>query len=216
MEDRAMADELVLYTNPMSRGRIARWMLEEVGQPYRAEILEYARSMKAPEYLAINPMGKVPALRHGETIVTEGAAICAYLADVFPEAGLAPLPGSRLRGPYYRWMFFAAGPIEAANTDKALGVAVRPEQSRMVGYGTREQSLAALEDQLDRSEYIAGDRFTAADVYVGSHVGWGMMFGTIDKRAAFERYWDLLSARPAAQRAREIDDKLVAEMRKAG
>jgi glutathione S-transferase len=198
MEDRAMADELVLYTNPMSRGRIARWMLEEVGQPYRAEILEYARSMKAPEYLAINPMGKVPALRHGETIVTEGAAICAYLADAFPEAGLAPPPGSRLRGPYYRWMFFAAGPIEAANTDKALGVAVRPEQ------------------QLDRSEYIAGDCFTAADVYVGSHIGWGMVFGTIDKRAAFERYWNLLSARPAAQRAREIDDKLVAEMRRAG
>ena len=87
-----MADELVLYTNPMSRGRVARWMLEEVGQPYRAEILEYARSMKAPEYLAINPMGKVPALRHGDTIVTEGAAICAYLADVFPEAGLSPPP----------------------------------------------------------------------------------------------------------------------------
>ena len=211
-----MADELVLYTNPMSRGRMARWMLQEVGQPYRAEILEYARSMKAPEYLAINPMGKVPALRHGETVVTGGAAICAYLADVFPEARLAPPPGSRLRGPYYRWMFFAAGPIEAANTDKALGVAVRPEQSRMVGYGTREQSLAALEDQLDSSEYIAGDRFTAADVYVGSHIGWGMMFGTIDKRAAFERYWNLLSARPAAQRAREIADKLVAEMPKAG
>ena len=87
-----MADELVLYTNPMSRGRVARWMLEEVGQPYKAEILEYARSMKAPEYLAINPMGKVPALRHGDTIVTEGAAICAYLADVFPEAGLSPPP----------------------------------------------------------------------------------------------------------------------------
>ena len=156
----------------MSRGRVARWMLEEVGQPYRAEILEYARSMKAPEYLAINPMGKVPALRHGDTIVTEGAAICAYLADVFPKAGLAPPPGSRLRGPYYRWMFFAAGPIEAANTDKALGVAVRPEQSRMVGYGTREQSLAAIEDQLDCSEYNAGDRFIASDIYVGSHIGW--------------------------------------------
>jgi glutathione S-transferase len=211
-----MADELVLYTNPMSRGRMARWMLQEVGQPYRAEILEYARSMKAPDYLAINPMGKVPALRHGDTVVTEAAAICAYLADVFPEASLAPPPASRLRGPYYRWMFFAAGPIEAANTDKALGVAVRPEQSRMVGYGTREQTLIALEDQLNRSEYIAGDRFTAADVYVGSHIGWGMMFGTIDKRAAFERYWSLLSARPAAQRAREIDDTLIAEQQKAG
>jgi glutathione S-transferase len=210
-----MADELVLYTNPMSRGRIVRWMLEEVGQPYKAEIIEYA-SMKSPEYLAINPMGKVPAVRHGETIVTEGAAICAYLADVFPEAGLAPPPGSRLRGPYYRWMFFAAGPVEAANTDKALGVAIRPEQVRMVGYGTREKSLTALEDQLNRCEYIAGDRFTAADVYVGSHIGFGVMFGTIDKRPAFERYWSLVGSRPAARRAREIDEGLAAAGRKAG
>ena len=210
-----MGDELVLYTNPMSRGRIGRWMLEEVGQPYSAEILEFAR-MRSSEYLAINPMGKVPVLRHGRTIVTEAAAICAYLADVFPEAGLAPSPGSQLRGPYYRWLFFAAGPIEAANTDKALGVTIRPEHERMVGYGAPEQMLAALKDRLERSEYIAGDRFTAADVYVGSHVGWGMAFGTIDKRPAFERYWRLLGARPAAQRAREIDDKLVAEMRKAG
>jgi len=210
-----MTDELILYTNPMSRGRTARWMLEEIGQPYRAEIVEYAR-MKAPEYLAINPMGKVPALRHGETLVTECAAICAYLGDAFPEAGLAPAHGSRLRGPYYRWLFFAAGPVEAAITDKALGVTIRPEHVRMVGYGTREHALAALEDQLALSEYIAGDRFTAADVYVGSHIGFGMMFGTIDKRPAFERYWGLVSARPAARSAREIDDKLVAEQRKAG
>jgi glutathione S-transferase len=211
-----MADELILYTNPMSRGRIARWMLEEVGRPYRAEILEYTGSMKAPEYLAINPMGKVPAVRHGDTIVTETAAICAYLADVFPESDLAPAPGSQLRGPYYRWLFFAAGPIEAANTDKALNVVVPPERARMVGYGSQERALAALEHQLERSDYIAGDRFTAADVYVGSHVGFGMMFGAIDKRPAFERYWGLVSGRPAAQRAREIDDKLVAEQRKAG
>ena len=135
-----MADELVLYTNPMSRGRIARWMLEEVGHPYRAEILEFA-SMNAPEYLAINPMGKVPAVRHGDTIVTEAAAICAYLADVFPEAGLAPPPGSRLRGPYYRWLFFGAGPIEAANTNKALKIVVPAERTMMVGYGTQERVL---------------------------------------------------------------------------
>jgi glutathione S-transferase len=210
-----MAEELVLYTNPMSRGRIARWMLEEVGEPYKAEILEFA-GMKSPEYLAINPMGKVPALRHGETIVTEAAAICAYLADVFPDAGLAPPPGSRLRGPYYRWLFFAAGPLEAANTNKALNVVVPAERTAMVGYGSQERALAALEDQLKRSEYIAGDRFTAADVYVGSHVGLGMTFGAIDRRPAFERYWGLVSARPAAVRARETDDKLVAERRKAG
>jgi glutathione S-transferase len=211
-----MTEELVLYTHPMSRGRIARWMLEEVSQPYRTEVLEYAGSMNAPEYMVVNPMGKVPALRHGDTIVTEAAAICAYLADVFPEAGLAPPPGSRLRGPYYRWLFFAAGPIEAANTNKALNVVVPTDRVRMVGYGSQERTLAVLEDQLNRSEYIAGDRFTAADVYVGSHVGFGMMFGAIDKRPAFERYWTLVGTRPAARRAREIDDNLVAEQRKAG
>jgi glutathione S-transferase len=210
-----MAEELVLYTNPMSRGRIARWMLEEVGEPYRAEILEFAGSMRKPEYMALNPMGKVPALSHGETIVTEAAAICAYLADVFPEAGLAPPPVSRERGPYYRWLFFAAGPVEAANTNKALGVVVPTERAAMVGYGSQERTLAVLEDRLQRSEYIAGDRFTAADVYVGSHVGMGMMFGAIEKRPAFERYWTLVSARPAAVRAREIDDKLAAEREKA-
>ena len=210
-----MADELVLYTNPMSRGRIARWMLEEVGQPYTAEILEFA-SMNSPEYLAINPMGKVPAVRHGDTIVTEAAAICAYLADVFPEGRLAPPPGSRLRGPYYRWLFFGAGPIEAANTNKALKIVVPAERTMMVGYGTQERVLHALEDQLNRSEYIAGDRFTAADVYVGSHIGSGMTFGVIDKRPAFERYWSLVGSRPAARRAREVDEALAAARRKAG
>src|SRR5580698_10693584 len=121
-----MTDELVLYTNPQSRGRVARWMLEEVGQPYKTEVLDYASTMKAPAYLAINPMGKVPALRHGDAVVTENAAICAYLADAFPQAKLAPPPGHRLRGPYYRWMFFAAGPVEAAATNKAMGF-VPPE-----------------------------------------------------------------------------------------
>src|SRR3954467_3898229 len=112
-----MTDELVFYTNPMSRGRIVRWMLEEIGQPYRTELLDYGTTMKAPAYLAINPMGKVPALRHGDAVVTECAAICAYLADAFPQAGLAPALESRLRGTYYRWLFFAAGPVEAAITN---------------------------------------------------------------------------------------------------
>jgi len=109
-----MTEELVFYTHPMSRGRIVRWMLEEVGQPYQTELLDFATTMRAPAYLAINPMGKVPALRHGEIVVTEAAAICAYLADAFPEAGLAPPPGDKRRGAYYRWLFFAAGPLDAA------------------------------------------------------------------------------------------------------
>jgi glutathione S-transferase len=204
-----MADELILYTNPMSRGRIARWMLEEVGQPYRTEVLDYASSMKAPAYLAVNPMGKVPALRHGDVVVTETAAICAYLADAFPEAKLAPPPGDRTRGPYYRWLFFTAGPVEAAISNKALGFVVPQERERMMGYGRIEHVMSALETALSRSDHLAGDDFTAADLYVGSALGFGMMFGTIEKRPAFERYWQRLSARPACKRAKELDDALV-------
>lgn len=203
-----MSDELVFYTNPMSRGRIARWMLEEVGQPYRTELLEYGTTMKSPEYLAINPMGKVPAIRHGDVVVTEAAAICTYLADAFPQAGLAPAPTDRLRGTYYRWLFFAAGPAESAAMNKALGVVVPPERRGMVGYGSLEDVLRALEYAVSGSEYIVGDRFTAADVYVGSHIGWGVQFGTFERRPAFERYLERIMSRPAAVRARQIDDAL--------
>jgi glutathione S-transferase len=206
-----MADELILYTNPMSRGRIARWMLEEVGQPYKTEVLDYASTMKAPAYLAINPMGKVPALRHGDAVVTETAAICAYLADAFPQAGLAPPPGHRLRAPYYRWLFFTAGPIEAASSNKALGVVVPPERERMMGYGNFALALKTLEDAVSRGHYLAGDSFTAADLYVGSQIGFGMMFGMIEKRPAFEQYWQRLSNRPACLRAKELDDAQVAQ-----
>ncbi|MBL9105335.1 MAG: glutathione S-transferase family protein [Myxococcales bacterium] len=205
-----MTDELVFYTNPMSRGRIVRWMLEEVGQPYRTEILEYA-AMKSPEYRAVNPMGKVPAVRHGDVVVTEAAAICAYLADAFPAAGLAPAPTDRLRGTYYRWMFFAAGPVEAAVTDKSLGFVPPAERRGSVGYGTFEAVVDALESAVSGRRYIVGDSFTAADLYVGSHIGWGMQFGTIERRPAFEAYVGGIMSRPAAVRAREIDDTLLAE-----
>jgi glutathione S-transferase len=205
-----MTEDLVFYTNPMSRGRIARWMLEEVGQPYRTEVLDYATSMKAPAYLAINPMGKVPAIRHDETVVTEAAAICAYLADAFPGAELAPPPGDRARGDYYRWLFFAAGPVEAAVTNKALGVVVPPGRERMAGYGTFEATMNTLEAAVSRGAFLLGDRFSAADVYVGSQIGFGLRFGTIEKRPAFERYFSRISARPAAARAVAMDDALIA------
>ena len=210
-----MADELVLYTNPMSRGRIARWMLEEVGQPYKTEIVDYASTMKSPAYLAINPMGKVPALRHGEVVVTETPAICTYLADAFPQARLAPPSRDRLRGPYYRWMFFAAGPLEAAASNKAIGVVVPPERERMMGYGNIGLVLKTLEDALSKSEYLVGNSFTAADLYVGAHLGFGMMFNTIEKRPAFERFWQRLGTRPAFLRAKELDDT-AAPQQKAG
>jgi len=206
-----MTDDLVFYTHPMSRGRIVRWMLEEVGRPYRTELLDFATTMKAADYLAINPMGKVPAIRHGKTVVTEAAAICAYLADAFPEAGLAPPHGHPLRGPYYRWMFFAAGPLEAALSNKAMGFVVPAGREGMVGYGRLADVINTLESAVSEGEYLAGDRFTAADVYVGAQIGFGLQFGSIEKRAAFERYWQRLAQRPAAQRAKEIDDALAAK-----
>jgi glutathione S-transferase len=204
-----MSDELVFYTNPMSRGRIVRWMLEEVGQPYQTVLLDFA-AMKGPEYLAVNPMGKVPAIRHGDTVVTESGAICAYLADAFPQAGLAPPPGDRSRGTYFRWLFFAAGPLEAAVTNRTLGFEVPEERRGMAGYGCYEDVMDALETALGAGDYLLGDRFSAADLYLGAHIGWGLQFGSIEKRPAFERYAARLQGRPAAVRAREIDDALIA------
>lgn len=211
-----MIDHLVLYTNPMSRGRIARWMLEEVGQPYRAEVIDYGPESKSPDFLAVNPMGKVPALQHGGTVVTEAAAICAYLADAFPDAGLAPPLHDRRRGKYYRWLFFAAGPVEAAMTNKALGVAVPEDRQRMVGYGTFATTMDVLEQAVAASDYLTGDRFTAADVYVGSQIGFGLQFNSIERRPAFERYWERVSTRSAYQRATEIDDALIAARMRPG
>ncbi|GAA0751839.1 glutathione S-transferase family protein [Ideonella azotifigens] len=198
--------ELVFYTHPWSRGGIVRWMLEEVGTPYRQQVLGFGPAMKDASYLALNPMGKVPTVVHRGQVVTECAAICAYLADAFPESGLAPANPDR--ADYYRWLFFAAGPLEAAVTNQSLKVDISPEQQRMVGYGTYEHTLDTLARALKGKRYIAGDRFSAADVYVGSHVMWGMAFNGIPKRPEFEAYTAGLSERPAYQAAKAIDAEL--------
>jgi glutathione S-transferase len=208
-----MNDEIVLYTNPTSsRGRAVRWMLEEVNQPYRAELLEYDTTMKAAAYLAINPMGKVPAIRHRNMVVMETGAICAYLADAFPESDLAPALDDPLRGIYYRWLFFGAGALEAAVTANALGFVTPPAGQRMAGWGNFPLVVDTLETVLTTNDYLVGDRFSAADLYVGSQLGADMQFDLIEKRPAFERYWQRLSARAAAVRARAIDDSLLATL----
>ena len=202
--------DLTLYHASPSRSSVTLWMLEELGQPYDLKLMSLEKGEnRQPDYLAINPMGKVPAIRHGDVVVTETAAICAYLADAFPESGLAPPPGDKRRGPYYRWLFFTAGPIEAAVSNKALGFAVPEGRERMMGYGNYDSVVATLEKAVSRHPYITGNRFTAADVYVGSHIGWGMMFGSLPHRPAFDAYWERLQARPAAKRAAELDDAAV-------
>ena len=203
--------ELILYTNPMSRGQIARWMLEETGQPYHTELLDYASTMKQEPYLSINPMGKVPAIRHDGRIVTECAAICAYLADVFPDSGLAPRDEEK--ADYYRWLFFGAGPVEQAVTNNHLGFKPTEDQGRMAGYGSYDRTLDVLDRHLSRNDYVCGGRFTAADVYVGSQVIWGTQFGTVAPRSSYPAYVERLTARDAYRRAKAIDDALIAEIR---
>lgn len=207
-----MTHELTLYTNPMSRGQIARWMLEEVGAPYEAVILDYGTTMKDAAYRVINPMGKVPSIVHSGKVVTECAAICAYLADAFPDAGLAP-PLTE-RHDYYRWLFFAAGPVEAAVTNRALGFVVPEGRERMAGYGSFDEAIDALERAVTGRAWICGDQFTAADVYVGAQIDWGLSFNSIPSRPAFEDYAARLRERPAYQRQKEIDTALIAKMQK--
>lgn len=197
---------LTFFTNPMSRGRIVRWMLEELGVPYETVITQWG----APpaELLAANPLGKVPTIIHDGAVVSETAAICAYLAEAFPDARLAP--NAEERAAYYRWMFFTAGPIEAAMMDNHLGVTLPPEKEAMIGYGNLARAVDVLEGAVSAHDYIAGPRFTAADVYVGSSVDFFTAFGMLEKREAFARYLDRLRERPAWVRAREIDDALIA------
>ena len=201
------------YTNPMSRGQIARWALHEAGAEYEQHLMNYEGAMKTAEYLAINPMGKVPVIVHNGKVVTECAAICAYLADAFPDAGLQPAADER--ADYYRWMFFAAGPIEAAITNHSAGFDPAPEKEMMFGYGNYDRVIDTLEAALTGRDYICGGRFTAADIYVGSHADWGIQFGSIPPRPAIAAYAERVRQRPAYQSAKAIDGALIAEAQAA-
>ncbi len=202
-----MPTNLTFYTNPMSRGRIARWMLEEVGVEYQTEVVDYGPPMKSPDYLKINPMGKVPAIVHGAKVVTECAAICAYLADAFPDKQLAPPPSER--ADYYRWLFYFAGPVEAAVMNRALKLEIPAEKGVMIGYGNFQQVMDCMEGALSANPYICGEQFTAADVYCGSHIGWGLQFGTIEKRQVFADYWQRVSDREAYRKGNALDEAIM-------
>ena len=194
---------ITFYTNPMSRGRIARWMLEEIGQPYETVWLDYATTMREPEYLAINPMGKVPAIVCDGHVVTECAAICTWLAQAFPEAGLM----ARDSASFYRWMFFGAGPVEQAVVNNSFGWKPgSPQEAGRTGYGSLDRVMATLTGHLASNEYFADGRFTAVDVYLGSQIGWGLRFGTMPANETLAAYWARISARPALARAAAIDE----------
>ena len=200
---------LTFYTNPMSRGQIARWALHEADAEYDQVVLEYGTTMKNDDYLAINPMGKVPAIVHNGKTVTECAAICAYLADAFPDAGLAPTDDER--ADYYRWMFFTAGPVETATTNQMLNITPTEEQEKSVGYGNYDRVMDVLDQALAERKYICGDRFTMADVCVGSQVDFGLQFKSFPERDSFKAYAERLRERSAYKTAKAVDMALMPE-----
>jgi glutathione S-transferase len=208
-----MSDEVVFYYNPMSRARIVHWMLEEAGAPYRLEMVSFDKGEnKKPAFLAVNPMGKLPVVVHRGTAVTEAGAICAYLADAFPAAGLAPAPASPERGTYYRWLFFGAGCVDPAMMDR---MTARPAPPRPTanGYGCYEDAVSTLEKALTPGPFILGDRFSAADVYVGSQIRFGMMTKSLDPKPVFEAYVARLGERPAFKKTTEQAEKLIGQLK---
>ncbi len=216
MKDTRMSEEVVFYSSPMSRGRIAHWMLEEVGAPYRFELVNLdTQDQKKPGFLAINPMGKIPAIVHRGTVVTECGAICAYLADAFPVSRLAPPTDSPLRGAYYRWLFFGGSCLEAAVIDRMLS---RPTGSRPVAlsYGSYEDTIGTLAKALTPGPYLLGPQISAADIYIGSQLAFGMMVKALEPQPVFKSYVDRLQERPAYKRFMEKGDKIAGEMKKAG
>jgi glutathione S-transferase len=201
--------EIVFYHAPQSRSLIVHWMLEELGQPYRFHLLNLAKGEhKRPDYLAINPMGKVPAIRHGDTVVTEAAAICAYLADAFPAAGLAPRPGDRRRGSYFRWLFYGPSCLEPAIVDRMADRPIVP--AGRLGYGDYDTVMDVVARAVSSGPFLLGEQFTAADVVIGSGIRWGMAVKGLPQRPEFVAYSQRFDARPALKRVYAKDAELVA------
>jgi glutathione S-transferase len=211
-----MSDEIAFYHWPMSRGRMVHWMLEEVGAPYRVVVTNLEKGEhKTPAFLAVNPMGKLPTIVHRGTVVTECGAIITYLADEFPAASLAPRVGDPARGSYLRWMFFAAGCVDPALIDRMLDRPV-PERVGAVGYGRFEHVADTLEKALAPGPYLLGDRFTAADLYVGAQLGFGLMTKALEPRPVYQGYLTRVTARPAYKRAMDQGEAIVAAAKGSG
>lgn len=207
-----MTGKILLHHAAPSRSSTALFMLEEVGAPYELRVLDLQKDeQRGAEFLAINPMGKVPTIEHDSATITEVGAICTYLADAFPGAGLAPPVGDPLRGPYLRWMFFQGNCLEPAMVDHALKR--EPGRRGIMPYGDYETTVDTLEKAIEKGPWFLGERYSAADVYVGSALAWGMQFQLLPGRDTFKRYTERLHERPAYKRALAIDEKITASQK---
>jgi glutathione S-transferase len=204
------SDRILLYYSPQSRATGARVLLEELGVPYDLHVVNLkAEEQRQPAYLAVNPLGKVPAIRHGDALVTEQIAIYIYLADLFPEAGLTPSIGDPMRGPYLRWIAYYGASFEPALIDKFMKH--EPAPVTQSPYSDFESMLGALEAQISRGPYLLGERMTAADILWGIAFSWTMMFGLVPKKDVFVRYAERITSRPAFQRITAADVEMAAQ-----
>lgn len=206
--------QITFYTNPVSRGAVVRWLLTELEVTYDTVILEYdstesPHGIKSADYLAINPMGKVPALKDGEIVITETAAICAYLTDKFADKQLAPALNSPLRGEYYRWLFFAHGVLEPAVLANSMNLIVPESQQSTAGYGTYDNVISTLRSKLATGHYVCGDSFTTADLYLANALSFYLQFKLIPELPEFTNYVAYHTTRESFTKAKAIDAAIV-------
>ena len=205
-------EKIVLYTHPQSRGRNVVWMLEECGAEYETVLMNFGEDLHSPAYLAVNPMGKLPALKYGDTVITEASAIITFLADLFPQAQLAPAQVDGQRGEYYRWLFYTASSVEAALMEVAFQFPIQPAMRKTLGYGSMEQVIATLDGQLQQQPYLTGEAFQACDLLLAGVLMFAIRSKAIAPTAAMQDYLARIMARPALQAMNQISEAQLAQL----
>ena len=205
-------EKIVLYTHPQSRGRNVVWMLEECGAEYETVLMNFGEDLHSPAYLAVNPMGKLPALKYGDTVITEASAIITFLADLFPQAQLAPAQVDGQRGEYYRWLFYTANSVEAALMEVAFQFPIQPAMRKSLGYGSMEQVIATLDVQLSKQSYLLGEHFQSCDLLLAGLLMFAIRTGTLSPTPNMQAYLGRITERTAYQKMLQIGEKQMAQL----
>lgn len=205
-------EKIVLYTHPQSRGRNVVWMLEECGAEYETVLMNFGEDLHSPAYLAVNPMGKLPALKYGDTVITEASAIITFLADLFPQAKLAPAQVDGQRGEYYRWLFYTASSVEAALMEVAFQLPIQPSMRKSLGYGSMEQVIATLDGQLSKQSYLLGEHFQGCDLLLAGLLMFAIRSGALSPTPAMQAYLARITERAAYQKMLQMGEAQMAQL----